>query len=163
MNLYFLRHGDAGPYTSNHSTLTSEGIEMIRKLAQALRILGIEFDQILSSSYPRARETADIFREELQSETVVLPCQELTPPGDCDDLLSLLKQTHKSSVLIVGHEPFLSKTISRLIGGSDDCFITMKKGSVARVFIAEYTTHIRGSLEWLLPPAVLLKILKNSK
>jgi phosphohistidine phosphatase len=161
MNLYFIRHGDAGQYVSNQSVLTQDGIETIRNLARALQKLGIEFDQVLSSSYPRARETAEILRKELQLGTIVLPCQELTPPGDCDDLFSLLKDTHKSSVLIVGHEPFLSRTISLLISGGTESFITMKKGSVAKVYVAEYTTHIRGSLEWLLPPKVLLKILDN--
>jgi len=88
-------------------------------------------------------------------------CHPLTPPGNPDDLLQLLKDTHKASVLMVGHEPLISRTISRLISGDEHSFITIKKGSIAKVFIAEYTKHVRGSLEWILPPNVLIKIINS--
>ncbi len=158
MNIYFLRHGDAGTYATSDSALTTEGIQTINRIASAFQVLGIELDQILSSSLPRAKETADIMQAVLKADTNVLSCRELTPPGDCDDLFMLLKETHRKSVLIVGHEPLLSRMISLLISGNEHSFLTLKKGSVAKVFIAEYTRHIRGSLEWLLPPGVLLKL-----
>jgi phosphohistidine phosphatase len=160
MNLYFLRHGEAGPASSDDSVLTQDGIESIRNIAMAIQALGIEFDQILSSHFPRAQETAEIIKEVLQTETAIVSCLPLTPPGDCDDLLRLLRDTHKTSVLMVGHEPLISRTISQLVAGNDHSFITIKKGSLVKVFIAEYTTNIRGSLEWLLTPDLLLKILQ---
>jgi phosphohistidine phosphatase len=158
MNLFFLRHGEAEPAFSDDSVLTTRGIDSIRMTAAAMKILGIRPDEILSSDLSRARETADIIRSELRIDTLVRTCEPLTPPGSCDNLLKLLKESHKSSVLLVGHEPLISRAISQLISGNEQSFITIKKGSLAKVFIAEYTRHIRGSLEWLLPPNVLLKI-----
>ncbi len=159
MDLYFLRHGEAEPVSSDDSVLTPDGIDAIRKVAMAMKALDIELDQILCSDLQRAQETAMIIREILQTDIEIGSCYPLTPPGDCDHLLKLLKETHKSSVLLVGHEPLISRTISRLISGNEQGFITVKKGSLAKVFIAGYTRHIRGSLEWLLTPNVLLKIL----
>lgn len=159
MNLYFLRHGEAEPVSSDDSILTASGIDAIRKIAFAMKALNIRFDQILSSDLQRAQETADIIREILHTDIQIGSCDPLTPPGDCDDLLKLLKKTHRSSVLLVGHEPLISRTISRLIIGNEQSFITIKKGSLAKVFIAGYTRHVRGSLEWLITPDMLTKIL----
>jgi phosphohistidine phosphatase len=161
MNLYFLRHGEAEPVSSDDSVLTVTGIETIRNIARAMKALDVTFDQILCSDLQRAQETASLIQEELQTEIEIGSCSPLTPPGSCDNLLTLLRDTHKSSVLLVGHEPLLSRTISRLVSGDEQSFITMKKGSLAKVFIAEYTKNIRGSLEWLLTPKVLMKILDS--
>ncbi len=163
MDLYFLRHGEAEPAFSDDSVLTSTGIESVKKIAFAIKALEIRFDQILCSNLPRARETATIIQEVLHTTIEIGSCSPLTPPGNCDDLIQLLKDTHKSSVLLVGHEPLISRTISRLISGDEQSFITIKKGSLAKVFIAEYTRHIRGSLEWTLPPIVLAKIIGSLK
>lgn len=161
MDLYFLRHGEAEPVFSDDSVLTTDGIDAIRNIAAAIKALDIEFDQILCSDLQRAQETAGIIQEVLKTDVPIGSCSPLTPPGDCDDLLNVLKETHKSSVLMVGHEPLISRTISRLVSGNEQTFITIKKGSLAKVFIAEYTTHVRGSLEWLLTPNVLMKILES--
>jgi phosphohistidine phosphatase len=161
MDLYFLRHGKAEPVFSDDSELTTTGIESIRNIARAIKALNIQFDQILCSDLQRAQETAAIIQEVLEIQIEIGSCTPLTPPGDCDDLLQLLKDTHRSSVLMVGHEPMISRTISRLISGDEQSFITIKKGSLAKVFIAEYTRHVRGSLEWLLTPNALMKILES--
>lgn len=158
MNLYFLRHGEAEPVFSDDSVLTSNGIESIQNIAHAINALGIHFDQILCSDLQRAQESAAIIQEILKTDVEIGSCPPLTPPGDCDGLLHVLKETHRSSVLMVGHEPLISRTVSRLISGDEQSFITIKKGSLVKVFIAEYTTHVRGSLEWLLTPDVLFKI-----
>ncbi len=161
MDLYFLRHGDAEPVFSDVSVLTTDGIDAIRNIAAAINALGIRFDQLLCSDLQRAQETAGIIQEALQTDLEIVSCSPLTPPGNCDDLIQLLRETHKTSVLMVGHEPLISRTISRLISGDEQSFITVKKGSLAKVFIAEYTRHVRGSLEWLLTPNVLMKILES--
>lgn len=163
MDLYFLRHGEAEPSSSDESVLTSTGIETVKNIAFAIEALNIKFDQILCSDLPRAQETAGIIQEILGISTDIGSCSPLTPPGDCDDLLQLLKDTHRSSVLLVGHEPLISRMISRLISGDEQSLISIKKGSLVKVFIAEYTRHVRGSLEWILPPHVLIKIFDSLK
>jgi phosphohistidine phosphatase len=161
MDLYFLRHGEAEPSYSDDSVLTSTGIEAIRNIALAMKALDIKLDQILCSDFQRAKETAVIIREILKTNLEIGSCIPLTPPGDPNDLIQILKETHKLSVLMVGHEPLISQTVSRLVSGNEQSLITIKKGSLVKVFIAEYTRHIRGSLEWILPPTVIMKIIRT--
>lgn len=161
MDFYFLRHGEAEPLYSDDSVLTSAGIQSIKNIALAMKALDITLDQILCSDFQRAKETAAIIREFLQTDLEIGSCTPLTPPGDTDDLIHVLKETHKLSVLMVGHEPLISRTISRLVSGNEQSLITIKKGSLVKVFIAEYTRHIRGSLEWILPPNVIMKIIRT--
>lgn len=162
MDLYFLRHGEAEPLYSDDSVLTSTGIASIKNIALAMKALDIKLDQILCSDFQRAKETAAIIREVLQTDLEIGSCMPLTPPGDSDDLIQILKDTHKLSVLMVGHEPLISRTISRLVSGNEQSLITIKKGSLVKIFIAEYTRHIRGSLEWILPPNVIMKIIRTN-
>ncbi len=57
-----------------------------------------------------------------------------------------------NALMLVGHEPDFSSVVSALTGGSE---ITMKKGGVARVDMAE-GQELKGQLVWLLPPKSLL-------
>jgi phosphohistidine phosphatase len=64
MNLFLLRHGIAverglpGYEDDHRRPLTTEGADRMRRIAQAAKRLGLEFDLILSSPYLRAQQTA---------------------------------------------------------------------------------------------------------
>lgn len=63
MDLYILRHGDAGPHLSSKTddknrSLTSLGKNDITDVARALKKIGVKIDVIFSSPLNRAYESA---------------------------------------------------------------------------------------------------------
>jgi phosphohistidine phosphatase len=160
MNLYLLRHGLAvEPGTPGYARdadrpLTPEGKQKLQKIARAMKTLELEFDRIVSSPYLRARQTAEIIAERLK------PCQKLelsgtlAPDGSSRKLIELLNglEPPPKSVLLVGHEPYLSGLIALLISGHQGASIVMKKAGLASLRLASLHHGRCAELEWLLTP-----------
>src|SRR5690242_1065300 len=117
MKLYILRHGEAAEhgdprFKENERPLTPKGIQRTKQLAHTLREMEISFDLILSSPLVRAKQTADIVARGL-GEKVDLT-DTLSPSGNMGKLVELINAIRPppKSVLLVGHEPYLSVLIS---------------------------------------------------
>ncbi len=59
---------------------------------------------------------------------------------------------------MVGHEPFLSEMVSRLLTGSVAPVIALKKGGLCKLTVESFKPVCRATLEWLLTPGQLAKI-----
>lgn len=157
MNLYFLRHGiaaDAEEFAGSDAErpLTKEGRNRMEREARALARLGVEVDAVITSPLLRARQTAEIALGAVASRSDLVVDDRLGPDFDIAKLRELLSdRANCDALMIVGHEPSMSATLSALIGGGT---IELKKGGVARVNIDDPSTA-RGTLEWLLTPKVL--------
>lgn len=159
MKLYILRHGDAGEasaegYTTDAArALTAKGIKRTRQLANALRQMEITFDVILSSPLIRAQQTAEIVARSLAKEKQLRHASQLAPEGVLTDVLSLIESVRAKadSILLVGHEPNLSRLISLLCTGGTNLGLTLKKGGLCRLELSEARSG-SASLEWLLAP-----------
>jgi phosphohistidine phosphatase len=155
MKLYFLRHGLADwpnwdAARDDERPLTNEGINKMKVEAKAIARLDLGLDVILSSPYTRARQTAQAVADQLGLK--VIDEDQLTPGFDVDRLRDVLRRyPNAESIILVGHEPSFSATISQLIGGGQ---IVMKKGSLARVDVDSIDSP-RGELVWLLTPKLL--------
>ncbi|MFB5600436.1 MAG: phosphohistidine phosphatase SixA, partial [Nitrososphaeraceae archaeon] len=117
-----MRHGYAGkrvpdPMKDLERTLTVEGKKEVKNIAKSLKKLEIKFDIILSSPLPRALQTAMIIQAEYKLKNKVELCDELIPKQANKLLLYNKLTSHKAffSILIVGHEPYLSNMISDVI------------------------------------------------
>lgn len=154
MKLYFFRHGHAedadGPEFDDFvRRLTDKGIERTEAAARALVKLGVKPALLYSSPRVRARQTADILakgmgvsvsvREEVGFGFTIEHIPPLIADAGADD-----------EIMFVGHEPDLSVTTSKLVGGGE---IVMKKGGMARVDLFS-TAPLRGALVWVIPPKV---------
>jgi phosphohistidine phosphatase len=154
--VYFLRHGVAakrGEWTGDDDLrpLTDEGRAALARAAGAIARLGIAPAAIVTSPLVRARETAEIAGEALGAADKVAGDERLAPGFDAGRLVSLLADhPDAAEIVVVGHEPDLSRTIAGLTGGAVVC----KKGSLARVDLADRSIP-RGTLVWLLQPRVL--------
>jgi phosphohistidine phosphatase len=139
MELYIMRHGIAeeasASGTDRDRVLTEEGIAKTHDGGKALRKLGIEFDAILSSPFPRAWQTAQIVAGELKCSQLLQAVDELGAESSETSALNALKAKTKRNVaiLVVGHEPILSQLISLLISGSAGLSIAMKKGGLCKM------------------------------
>ena len=162
MNLYFLRHAIAAEKTEWHGSddnrpLTKEGLRKMKKAAKGMRRMGLEVDWILTSPTKRAYDTAMIAAKELKAMKVVKVTRLLAVDGDPKALTRRLALDFRSrdSVMIVGHEPYLSRLISTLIAGEAKVDLEMGKGGLAKLTADSLTDGPCATLEWLLPAKLL--------
>ncbi len=157
MKVYFLRHGLAGERSEwkdddAKRPLTDEGKEKTERVATTIARWGLGLDLIISSPYDRAYQTAEIVARQLEMPDKLLQDDRLMPGFDADQLIKLLAAYPKATrILLVGHEPDFSETISRLIGGGR---IVVKKGGMACVDLPDPQSP-KGDLLWLVPPKLI--------
>lgn len=163
MNLYLLRHGIAvdrdtpGFADDSRRPLMVKGEERIQTVAQAMHVLELSFDCIISSPFLRASQTAEIVAKVFESEKLVEFSEHLTPEGDPKALIRHLNQLKpaRENILLVGHEPHLSQLIALLIAGNPTAGITLKKGGLAKLEMEQLRHGQCATLEWLLTPKQL--------
>jgi phosphohistidine phosphatase len=147
VKLYFLRHGKADwpnwDKPDNDRPLTPEGKEQVAAVAKLLARLEIS-PAIVTSPLPRASQTADIAGEYLRQKVRVDPL--LRPGFDAGKLKKLLKDFSGKSIMIVGHEPDFTRTISQLTGANTK----LSKAGVALIELD--SASMKGELRWLVPP-----------
>jgi phosphohistidine phosphatase len=167
VELYILRHGEAGkriPSGSKDSErpLTVAGQEEIMEVAKALDRLGVEFDFVATSPLKRARQTAEAVAMVFKVKKGSLEeWGELKPEGRRGELYHKLSQFKpESSVLVVGHEPYLSTMISEIVFDGGAGRIVLKKAGLAKITMTAFHPKIKGELRWLLTPKHLKKIAK---
>jgi len=172
MDIFILRHGEAGKKltTGNNKDserpLTAAGQKEVAEIASSLKEMDIKFDLIISSPLKRAHQTAAIVAKTLKKENKMEDWNELKPEGSKQELYRKLSSSTQfkqySSILMVGHEPYLTEMISDIIsdgkavrGGGH---IILKKAGFARIGLTSFTPpNLHGELKWLLTP----KHLKN--
>lgn len=162
MDLFILRHGEAGQRVSAgrgdfQRSLTTAGQKEVSDIATSLKDLGIKLDIVISSPLKRAHQTASIVAKTFKIEKKMQDWAELSPEGNRLDLYNkLLQLKQQSSVLVVGHEPYLSEMISEMIfEGNNGGRIDLKKTGLARIRIVSSTPKFQGELRWLLTPKLL--------
>ena len=163
MNLYFMRHGiaveraDTGVKSSDRERmLTSKGIKRMHKAARGLINLSLAFDRILSSPFERARQTAKIVAQAMHLEDRLEEIQQLCPDQSVQDLLSgLVPYSGDKKILLVGHEPLLSSTVSILLSGTAGAEIRLKKGWLCCLEVGGLPPKESGVLHCALTPKQL--------
>lgn len=162
MNLYFMRHGIALPkddpeiHVDEERPLTKKGAKRMRKVAKGLSALDIDFDRIFTSPLVRARQTAEIVAEKLGLEARLEDLPELSPQTPIEELAARLSAFRElKNLLLVGHEPLLSKTAAYLLAREKELRIELKKGGLCRVELEGLPAENRALLHWMLTPRQL--------
>ena len=161
MELYILRHAvavardSAGLRRDSDRPLTDKGRSKLRGVTRGMTALGLSFDLVLTSPYLRARQTAELVADDLGIEAQGERTSHLAPHGSPRALMDLIasRSSARSSVLVVGHEPYLSQLISVLVAGDDRTSITMKKAGLCKLAMQTARYGRCATLEWLLTPA----------
>ena len=160
MNLYILRHAiaeerDADKFPDDSKRpLTDKGAKRMKRIAEGMVALGMEFDLILSSSYARAKQTAEIVAQVCGAETKLKFSKHLET-GDSEKLIDEINNlANIEHVLLVGHEPDLSELISVLLVGDGSLPLTMKKGGLCKLTVGKLKYGQCASLDWLVPPSI---------
>lgn len=164
LNLIILRHGDAGaritaPDIDNDRALTGKGKRDIRQVAKFLKAMKLDIGLVATSPLTRARETAGIIAKELDITREPEIWDELRPESETVPLFGRIEKVKEgSTVLLVGHEPYLSALMSVLISGKKTTRITLKKAGAAKISMDSVSPRPSGRLKWLLTPKQMKKL-----
>ena len=155
--IYFMRHGLAVKktniiYDDKDRPLTEDGIQKIIRETKGLIRMGLDIDLIISSPLKRAMETAIIVASGLRMENKIEILEELSPDTSFNKFMKALeKYENKNKILLVGHEPHLSVTISMILGLKNPCII-LKKGSICRIDSHTIPPDETANIVWLMQP-----------
>lgn len=158
MKLYILRHAiavdreEARAMDDSQRPLTAEGKRKLKSVVRGIKRMGLSFDVILSSPYLRALQTAEIAARGLGQQRRLELDDALKPEGSFRELIEHLQKRKAATVMLVGHEPFLSGLISFLVSGRPNLAITMKKAGLCFLTIESLKYGRCATLEWLLTP-----------
>lgn len=174
LDLYLLRHGDPGKGmavaaggNTGDVPLTIVGREEIAIIARSVKALNLRFSAIVTSPLKRAVQTAKIIAKVLAIEDRISIWNDLVPEGNRSKLYNRLNQyTRESSILMIGHEPYLSNIMYEMIFQKNRVNqlgrINLKKAGLAKIRVISLTPNISGELRWLLTPRILKLLEKGS-
>ncbi len=161
MNVYLLRHahaldiGQEGVQNDEDRPLSEEGHRQMRVVSEAVKRLGLKFDQVLSSPLRRAQETArDLCKLAGVPETALLTCEQLEPGVSSKKLMKRLRGLEANDVVLVGHAPDLGEHTTWLVG-SKKARLEIAKGGLAFVRCDGPPRKGAGTLVWLVTPELL--------
>lgn len=135
--------------------LTPAGKQKFRKAARGLVKWLPKSAALLTSPYVRARETAEILAAAWRAAKPV-KCAELAADQPVSAAFELLRTRKEKTVVLVGHEPYLTGLLSAALAGKDARItVEFKKGGAACIEFAARLEPGRATLRWMLPPRVL--------
>lgn len=162
LELYLIRHGlaaergDEYPDDSKRP-LTSDGIASLRKEVKGLEALAIGFDHVITSPLVRAKQTAEVFVQHLNTKPSMSTSDALAPAGSHAGVVQeVVKHARKGRIALVGHEPNIGELAARLIGSRTP--LDFKKGAICRIDFDALPPKGAGRLRWFVTPKMLRKL-----
>ena len=161
MLLLIIRHAIAVPrgtpgVPDEDRPLTPEGEQKFREAARGLARLVDRPDALLTSPWLRAKQTATIAAAawgRLEPKGTIALAS-----GSFEEQAAVLDgYPDTATVAVVGHEPWVSELLARLLGSRREDRLTFKKGGAALVEVHGRLAE-GGQLAWFLPPKVLRKV-----
>jgi len=152
MKLYLVQHGEALSSDEDpERPLSPQGQQDVQAMADMLDVAGIRVARVWHSGKLRAGQTAAIIARRVcpRCRTEVI---EGIKPKDSTAEFSQDADVWEEDTLVVGHLPFMSRLVSRLvIGDPGRELVSYYPGSV--VCLERSGTH-RWSVLWMLRPDV---------
>ncbi|MCS7044329.1 MAG: phosphohistidine phosphatase SixA [Bryobacteraceae bacterium] len=156
MEILLLRHGiaeDARPGQPDADrALTREGKQKLRTLLRRLARAGVRPALVVTSPYLRARQTAEIARDVLAPDAMIVPARALAPGSTPQEAWEEIRlYANQPSVLCASHEPLCSELAAFLLG-APGLGIDFKKGALMRIDLDGAGPRPRGTLRWFVIP-----------
>jgi phosphohistidine phosphatase len=161
MQLLIIRHAIAVPrgtpgVPDEDRPLTPEGEAKFREAAKGLARIVDRPDVLLTSPWLRAKQTAAVAAAAWgrlePRETPALA------GGSFEEQAAVLdRQGADATVAVVGHEPYVSALLARLVGSRAEDRLEFKKGGAALVEVPGALAD-GGRLLWFLPPRILRRL-----
>jgi phosphohistidine phosphatase len=157
MRLLLIRHAIAAPLGGKivrdaDRPLTAQGRRRFLRVAAGLVRVAPRPRAILTSPLLRARRTAELAAQawgELRPH--VVPA--LAEGDEVGIRHALAAFADTDAIVLVGHEPWLSRLTGRLLGSRSGRGFRFRKGGVALIEV-DPTEPDHGTLLWFIPPRV---------
>ena len=133
--------------------LTPDGLRRAERVARGLAALEPSIELVLTSPYPRARQTAEPAARSLGLARNLRETRALEPGRDPSEILEEVRAEEVAGVLLVGHEPHLGALLGILVA-EGRVQLPLKKAAAAWVAFEDGA----GTLKALLPARVLERI-----
>lgn len=146
MRLFILRHGDAVPGAiDSQRELSDWGYEQVRRIAEQHIDDAAIIEQVVSSPFKRAAQTADIFTRITRINNIAIDwLDDLTPQGSLRALEGFLHQTQAENILLVSHLPLVGLLIDYLTGETGSQMGTANLASLSM----DYPAQGLATLNW---------------
>lgn len=153
--VYLMQHGEAVEKEVNPDRpLTENGRLTTRRMGMFLRDNHIPILEIWHSPKTRARETAQVIAECVNSSIPMKELEELEPDVPPKKICKILSEGEVDNILIVGHLPHLSRLVSLLVvGDADKEIVQFEKSGIVCIESEEIGT---GIIRWMLIPSLWL-------
>jgi phosphohistidine phosphatase len=168
MNLFFLRHGKAHPRgprwrPDRKRPLTREGENNMLDVARGLQAMEVAFDAILTSPFARARRTAEILARVYRSRKI-FETGRLAPDAGGKEIVDKINQNFRDArgIVLVGHEPDMSRLISILLTGAGGMEMELKKAGICKLSVEKLVFGQCACLHWFLTPKQLAQMRRVS-
>jgi len=151
MKVYLVQHGQSVSEDIDPARpLSEKGKKDVQKVAQFLKGIDLEISVILQSGKTRATQTAEILNPKVTSSKGIMKKQGLAPNDPVDPWVEELNKS-PDDIMIVGHLPFLSKLVSRLLGREEE-LISFQQGGIVCL---EKMEHLQWRIRWMVVPELL--------
>ncbi len=157
LDLFFLRHGQAvdigapGASTDRKRYLSERGIAIMERAVKGMKRIRGTFDLIVTSPYPRARQTADLVAKAYGLANRLVERPDLAPGADLAIVCEAVEPLEgQGRVLVVGHNPDLEEMVAQCLGMNFAADIKIKKGGLAIVRFEGPPIEGQGELRALL-------------
>jgi phosphohistidine phosphatase len=152
MNLYLMQHGACLPQEVNpNQPLSPVGQSQVTSTAQAMRVMGLWFDALLTSPRYSAVQTTRIVAEGLGYAASSVTSFAGLDPGV--SLKVCLEQLHAceryQSVFLCGDLPLIGDLASHLLTSGPRLSLALEGGALLAVGVNSLNSR-SGSLRWLL-------------
>jgi len=160
MRLLFVRHAIAVPLSGDmrdeDRPLSSDGERRFGQTAKVLARVAPKPTAILTSPHVRARQTAAIAAKAWgKLRPVVVPA---LADGDWPSLCrALANYKSDETVVLVGHESWISTVTARLLGSRNHRAFDYRKGVAALIEVESLEARV-GNLLWFIPPRVFRRM-----
>jgi phosphohistidine phosphatase len=155
MKLYLIQHGAAlAKEVDPARPLSESGLQDVQAMAEFLTGAGIRVERVWHSGKLRAEQTAHLLVK------AVLPrgrMEKVGGIGPNDDVAGFVSDADvwEQDILVVGHLPFLSRLVARLVAGDPELeLVQFLPGSVVCLERCEID---RWMLLWMLRPELLVR------
>ena len=146
MAYYFVQHGKSYSKEDDpQQSLTEEGIQETKKVAEALGTRIIKLNHIYHSGKKRAEQTALIFAQIFGLENEVKAIDGINPMDDVKSFALVLPD----DTLIVSHLPFLEKLTNYLVGGDESLKTNIVDYTNSHVVCLEKNMHTGFQVAWI--------------
>jgi phosphohistidine phosphatase len=167
INLFFLRHAKACVRSRKWSPdstrpLSGDGEKKMFEAARGIRSLDVSFDLILTSPYIRAFRTAEILGEVFESKKV-FETKNLVPEADPEAVIGEINENFSTlkQIVLVGHEPFMTRLMSVLLSGKDNLSMDLRKGGLCKLSVKHLCCGSCASLAGLMTPRQLARLARG--